>query len=142
MHQRQQHSKSPTFLASLRVPEQATNDSLALANFIRATLKEGWLCEAEAVPYLYQQMQGIFRQAQRDKNDKMIQLGRLVIVMGAFLILLGIILTMGPRLPFQIGRLPLDLHLQRDNFSFYFPLGTSIVFSILLSIVFLLFGRR
>jgi Protein of unknown function (DUF2905) len=45
-------------------------------------------------------------------------------------------------LPFRIGRLPLDIHIQRDNFSFYFPLGTSIVVSLVLTLVFGLLNRR
>jgi hypothetical protein len=68
--------------------------------------------------------------------------GRLFLVMGGLLALVGIFLMLGPRLPFRIGRLPLDFHYQRDNFSFYFPLGTSIVLSVLLTLVFALFNRR
>ena len=68
--------------------------------------------------------------------------GRLFLVMGGLLALVGIVLMLGPRLPFRIGRLPLDIHYQRDNFSFYFPLGTSIVLSLLLTLVFALFNRR
>ena len=49
------------------------------------------------------------------------QLGRLLVVMGAVLALLGFILMLG------LGRLPFDFHYQRGNFSFYFPLGTSIL---------------
>ena len=53
------------------------------------------------------------------------QIGRLLLVMGVLLALLGLILMLGPKLPFRLGRLPLDFHYRRDNFSFYFPLGTS-----------------
>ena len=70
------------------------------------------------------------------------QLGRLLLILGAVLALLGLFLTLGPRLPFRLGRLPLDFHYQRDNFSFYFPLGTSIVLSLLLTLVFSLLNRR
>ncbi len=70
------------------------------------------------------------------------QFGRLLIVMGGILALFGVLLTLGPKLPFRIGRLPLDFHYQRDNFSFYFPLGTSIVVSLLLTLVFSLLKRR
>lgn len=68
--------------------------------------------------------------------------GRLFLVVGGLLALVGIFLMLGPRLPFRIGRLPLDIHYQRDNFSFYFPLGTSIVLSLLLTLLFALFNRR
>jgi hypothetical protein len=69
------------------------------------------------------------------------QMGRLLLVMGGVLALLGIIFMLGPRLPFRIGRLPLDFHYQRDNFSFYFPLGTSILVSVVLTLVFRLLRR-
>jgi hypothetical protein len=70
------------------------------------------------------------------------QMGRLLVVMGGVLALLGIVLMLGPRLPFRIGRLPLDFHYQRDNFSFYFPLGTSILVSVVLTLIFSLLHRR
>jgi formate hydrogenlyase subunit 3/multisubunit Na+/H+ antiporter MnhD subunit len=70
------------------------------------------------------------------------QLGRILIVMGGVIVVIGLLLTFGPRLPFRIGRMPLDIHIQRDNFSFYFPLGTSILLSIVLTLVFGLLKRR
>jgi hypothetical protein len=70
------------------------------------------------------------------------QMGRLLLVMGGVLALLGIVFLLGPRLPFRIGRLPLDFHYQRDNFSFYFPLGTSILVSVVLTLIFSLLHRR
>jgi len=70
------------------------------------------------------------------------QLGRTLLIVGGVIVLVGLFLTFGARLPFRIGRLPLDIHVQRDNFSFYFPLGTSIVVSIVLTLVFGLLNRR
>ncbi len=70
------------------------------------------------------------------------QFGRMLIVMGGIIVLAGLLLTFGPRLPFRLGRLPLDIHIQRDNFSFYFPLGTSIIVSVVLTLVFRLLNRR
>lgn len=70
------------------------------------------------------------------------QFGRLLVILGVVLALFGFILMLGPRLPFRLGRLPLDFHYQRDNFSFYFPLGTSILISIVLSLIFALLNRR
>jgi hypothetical protein len=70
------------------------------------------------------------------------QMGRLLVVMGGILVLVGFLLMLGPKLPFRLGRLPLDFHYQRDNFSFYFPLGTSILISIVLTLVFGLLNRR
>jgi hypothetical protein len=69
------------------------------------------------------------------------QFGKLLIIMGGVAILAGLLLTFGPKLPFRLGRLPLDFHYQRENFSFYFPLGTSILISIVLTIVLALFNR-
>lgn len=72
-------------------------------------------------------------------------LGKLFIAFGVFMVILGaIFLVLGNvsgKIPW-IGRLPGDIHIQRDTWSFYFPLGTSIVLSILLTLLFSLFGRR
>ena len=71
------------------------------------------------------------------------QMGRTLLIVGGVIVLVGLFLTFGPRLPFRLGRLPLvDIHVQRDNFSFYFPLGTSIIVSIVLTLVFGLLNRR
>ena len=69
-------------------------------------------------------------------------LGRTFMIVGGMIVLVGLFLSFGPRLPFRLGRLPFDFHIQRDNFSFYFPLGTSIVVSIVLTLVFGLLKRR
>jgi Protein of unknown function (DUF2905) len=66
--------------------------------------------------------------------------------MARFLILLGlVILAVGLLWPFLsrlgLGRLPGDIVVQRDNFTFYFPLTTCILISVLLSVVFWLFNR-
>jgi hypothetical protein len=70
------------------------------------------------------------------------QLGRMLILMGVVIVVVGLLLALGPRMPFRIGRLPLDIHIQRDNFNFYFPLGTSILVSVVLTLVFALLNRR
>jgi hypothetical protein len=70
------------------------------------------------------------------------QFGRVLIVMGVVIVAMGLLLTFGSRLPFRIGRLPLDFHFQRGNFNFYFPLGTSILVSLLLTLVLGLLNRR
>lgn len=69
-------------------------------------------------------------------------LGRTLMIVGGLIVLVGLFLAFGLRLPFRLGRLPLDIHVQRDNFNFYFPLGTSIVVSIVLTLVFGLLNRR
>ena len=70
------------------------------------------------------------------------QLGKILLVTGGVLAVLGLFMMFAPKLPFRLGRLPLDFHYQRDNFSFYFPLGTSILLSLLLTLVFSLVNRR
>jgi hypothetical protein len=63
--------------------------------------------------------------------------GKLLIVVGLVIAALGALVTLG--LP--LGRLPGDIVVRRGNFSFYFPLATSIVLSILLTLLFALFRR-
>ena len=65
-------------------------------------------------------------------------MGRILIILGLVLAAVGLLITLG--LP--IGRLPGDITIRRGNFSFYFPLATSIVASILLTILFMFLGRR
>lgn len=68
-------------------------------------------------------------------------LAKLLIVFGIVLVLLGGLLFLVGKIPF-IGRLPGDIYIQKGNFSFYFPLTTSILISLLLTLLFFLFGRR
>ncbi len=68
-------------------------------------------------------------------------LAKMLIVFGVVLALLGGLLLLAGKIPF-IGRLPGDLYFRGERWSFYFPLTTSIVISILLTLLFSLFGRR
>lgn len=68
-------------------------------------------------------------------------IGKVLMVTGAVIILIGAALTLSGRIPW-LGKLPGDFLIERKNFTFYFPLATSIVISILLSLLFWLFGRR
>ncbi|MBI2487668.1 MAG: DUF2905 domain-containing protein [Deltaproteobacteria bacterium] len=61
-------------------------------------------------------------------------LGKLLIGVGIFLVVLGILIVLAPKIPY-IGRLPGDVYLKRDNFIFYFPLVSSIVISIVLTLI-------
>ena len=65
-------------------------------------------------------------------------MGRTLIIIGLLIAAAGLLMTLG--LP--IGRLPGDFTFRRGNFSFYFPLTTSILASILLTLVFMFLGRR
>ena len=71
----------------------------------------------------------------------MTELGRVLIVLGLIAVALGVLLVVFGRVP-GLGRLPGDIAIQRGHWSFYFPLGTSIVLSIVLTLVFWLIGRR
>jgi len=67
-------------------------------------------------------------------------LGKTLIVAGLLLVAVGLFLTFGGRLNF-IGRLPGDMRIERDSFSFFFPLGTCLLVSLLLSLIFWIFRR-
>ena len=68
------------------------------------------------------------------------ELGKALIVAGILLVAIGLLLTFGGRLNF-IGKLPGDLHIERENFSFFFPLGTCLLASLLLSLIIWIFRR-
>jgi len=68
-------------------------------------------------------------------------IGKTLIVLGLLIALAGLVVLFVGRVPW-IGRLPGDINVQRGNWSFYFPLGTSILLSLLLTLLFWLFGRR
>jgi len=59
--------------------------------------------------------------------------GRTLMIGGATLFLLGLLLTVGGRL--GLGRLPGDIAVRRGSFAFFFPLGTSLLLSILLTLL-------
>lgn len=65
----------------------------------------------------------------------MSQIGKTVIIAGIFLIIAGIIMVYIKRLPPWLGRLPGDIHIKKENFSFYFPLTTCILISVLITLI-------
>ena len=67
-------------------------------------------------------------------------LGKILIVFGIILVVAGVLVSLSGKLPW-IGHLPGDIHIQRGRFSFYFPLTTCIVISIVISLVAYLFKR-
>jgi len=83
----------------------------------------------------------IRRASRQNKIEKIMitNLGKLIILFGVVLILLGGIMLLFGKLPF-FGKLPGDIYIQRKNFSFYFPLASSILISIILSLIFILFN--
>ena len=64
--------------------------------------------------------------------------GRFLILAGLMIAGAGLLMTLG----FPLGRLPGDFAVKRGNFSFYFPLATSILVSLILTLVMMFFGRR
>jgi DUF2905 family protein len=70
-------------------------------------------------------------------------LGRMLLVLGAVIALVGLLLVVAERFPgLRIGRLPGDVSIGKDRFRLYVPLGTSILLSIALSLLLWLLGRR
>ncbi len=69
------------------------------------------------------------------------EIGRLLLGLGIVLAILGLVFLVTARVPW-IGRLPGDIVWRRGNFTFYFPLATSILVSLLLSLVLWLLSRR
>ena len=67
--------------------------------------------------------------------------GRLLIVVGLILVAAGLLVTFAGRLPFRLGRLPGDIYLHGKHGSFYFPLATCLLLSVLFSAVMWLFRR-
>lgn len=69
------------------------------------------------------------------------ELGKPLIIFGIILLIVGILLVYTPKIPF-LGKLPGDIFIKKDGFTFYAPLATSILLSILLTILANLFFRR
>lgn len=67
--------------------------------------------------------------------------GKLLIVFGLLIVAVGVVLVLAGRMPW-VGRLPGDISIQRGHWTFYFPLATSIVVSLVLTLLFWLIGRR
>jgi hypothetical protein len=68
-------------------------------------------------------------------------IGRMLITLGLILVAAGLILTFAGKLPFRLGRLPGDIYIQGRNSTFYFPLVTCLLLSLLFSLVLWIFRR-
>jgi Protein of unknown function (DUF2905) len=68
--------------------------------------------------------------------------GRTLIVSGLVIVAVGVIITLGDKLPIKIGRLPGDIVIRGKNSVFYFPIVTSVLLSVILTLVMWLFNRR
>jgi len=69
-------------------------------------------------------------------------MGRSLIALGVLLVAIGLALEFAPRLPFRIGRLPGDIYIHRGNSTFYFPIVTCILVSVVLTLVLWVLNRR
>ena len=69
------------------------------------------------------------------------EFGKTLIFFGAVLIAAGVVVSFFGKVP-GIGRLPGDIYLRKGSFTFYFPLTTCLLLSLLLTLVFTIFGRR
>ena len=67
--------------------------------------------------------------------------GRMFIIAGLVLLAVGLLYSLGDRLPIHLGRLPGDIRIQGKNSSFYFPLTTCLLLSGLISLVMWIFRR-
>ncbi|HIE04329.1 MAG TPA: DUF2905 domain-containing protein [Candidatus Latescibacteria bacterium] len=68
------------------------------------------------------------------------EFGRMLILFGLILVLMGLLFMAAGKLP--VGKLPGDIHVQKGNFHFYFPLATCILLSLILTLVLNLFLRK
>jgi membrane protein implicated in regulation of membrane protease activity len=68
-------------------------------------------------------------------------LGKLLILLGGILIIIGAVIVLAGKLPW-LGRLPGDIYIERRNFTFFFPLTTSVLISVILSLMLYLLSRR
>jgi hypothetical protein len=68
------------------------------------------------------------------------ELARVMILIGTVLIVIGLVMLVLPRVPF-LGKLPGDILIKKERFTFYFPLATSIVISIIISLILYLINK-
>ena len=73
--------------------------------------------------------------------DSFRELGRVLLMLGGLLVLVGAFFYFGGRLPFRLGRLPGDIVHQGEHTRFYFPITTSLLLSVGLSLLFWLISR-
>jgi len=73
--------------------------------------------------------------------DPLRELGRALLILGAVSALIGALLFFGARLPFRLGRLPGDIIHRGEHTTFYFPIVTCLVISVVLSVLFWFFSN-
>jgi len=70
----------------------------------------------------------------------MSDLARFLVIAGLVLVAVGVVVWLAPKIPW-LGKLPGDFTFQRGNFTFYFPLGTCILLSVILTLILYLFRK-
>jgi Protein of unknown function (DUF2905) len=69
------------------------------------------------------------------------EFGKILVIIGAVILALGGVFLLSGKLPW-IGRLPGDIVVHKKNFTFYFPLATSVILSLVLTLILWLIGRK
>jgi len=72
--------------------------------------------------------------------NPMYEIGKMLLIFGVFLVIIGLFIMFLPKIPL-IGRLPGDIVIRKGNFTLYFPLGTSILISIILTLLLSIFRK-
>jgi uncharacterized protein HemY len=67
-------------------------------------------------------------------------LGKTLIYLGLFLVVVGLVFSLGGKIPW-LGHLPGDVYIQRERFTFYFPITTCLIISVIVTLVLYLFRR-
>ena len=73
-------------------------------------------------------------------NETIVGLGKLLLIVGVIFIVVGVAMIYFQKIPF-LGKLPGDIFIKKGNFSFYFPIATSILLSIVLTLIFFLISK-
>ena len=68
-------------------------------------------------------------------------LGKTLVFIGLMIAFIGLLFIFFEKLPFGLGKLPGDIYIKRDHFVFYFPITTSILISIVLSLIFIIIAK-
>jgi thiosulfate reductase cytochrome b subunit len=68
------------------------------------------------------------------------EMAKVIIILGIVLVMVGLVMLFAQKLPF-LGRLPGDILIKKEHFTFYFPLATSIIISIIISLILYLIGK-
>ncbi len=68
------------------------------------------------------------------------EFGKMILILGILFVVIGLLLMLGSKIPL-LGKLPGDFVVRRGNFTLYFPLATSILLSIVLTLIFFIFRK-